>query len=245
MKFKAILVTLLAAFIFFGCSDEKKEETAQQPEQTIMAADAHKVVVEEVLQANAYTYLRVNEDGKEDWIAITKNPSVTTGMTIYYKDAMEMQNFHSTDLDRDFESVWFVQSVSDKPFNATPSMGAALPHANVKPEADEKILIDPVAGGITIAQLFDNSASYEGKEVKIKGKVVKVNNGIMGRNWIHIQDGTGDKDNYDLTLTTDDKASVGQIIVVEGYVTLNKDFGSGYKYDVILEDSKVKVDQVL
>ncbi len=245
MKLKAILVIVLAAFIIFGCSDEKKEETAQQTEQTTMAVDAHRVVVEEVLQANAYTYLRVNEDGKEDWIAITKRGNIEAGATVYYKDAMEMKNFHSTDLDRDFESVWFVQSISDKPFTATPSMDAAMPHSNVKPKADDKISIEPVDGGVTIAQLFDDKASYEGKSVKIRGKVVKVNNGIMGRNWIHIQDGTGDESNYDLTLTTDAKANVGQVIVAEGYVILNKDFGSGYKYDIILEDSKVTTSTVL
>ncbi|MDZ7764711.1 MAG: hypothetical protein U5K00_09820 [Melioribacteraceae bacterium] len=114
-----------------------------------------------------------------------------------------------------------------------------MPHANVKPEADQSISVAPVEGGITIEKLFDDRSSYEGKQVKIKGKVVKVNNGIMGRNWVHIQDGTGDGENYDLTVTTNDNANVGQVIVAEGYVSLNKDFGSGYKYDIILEDAKV------
>lgn len=245
MKFKVFLVSALSLLIFISCSDDKKEETTQQTEQSSMAAAAHKVEVEEVLQASAYTYLRVSENGKEDWLAITKNPNIEVGQTIFYKDAMEMKNFHSTDLDRDFESVWFVQSVSTQPMETNPTMGAASPHSNVKPEPDEKISIDPVEGGITIAQLFDNEKSYEGKSVKIRGKVVKVNNGIMGRNWLHIQDGTGDDNNYDLTVTTDDKASVGEIVVVEGYVTLNKDFGSGYKYDVILENSKISNTTVL
>lgn len=239
MKYK-ILILAAALFYFAGCaSDENNENTTQQNEQTTMAADVHKVTIEEMLQANAYTYLRVTENGKEDWIAITKRSDFEVGQTIYYKDAMQMNNFHSQDLNRDFESVLFVQTVSAQPISDNPMMGSQSPHSNVKPQADESISIEPVAGGITIAQLFDNSSDYEGKQVKIKGKVVKVNNGIMGRNWVHIQDGTGDKSNYDLTVTTDNKVQIGQIVVVEGYVTLNKDFGSGYKYEIILEDSKV------
>lgn len=239
MKFKALAIVLILALVFIGCSDEKQEETAQGTNQTQMAPDAHKVVVKEVLHANAYTYLRVDENGKEDWIAITKRGDIEEGMTLYYSDAMEMKNFHSTDLDKDFESVWFVQTISDQPLNVNPSMGRAMPHSNVKPKPVEDVKVDPVAGGITIAQLFDNKSSYNEKSVKIRGKVVKVNNGIMGRNWVHIQDGTGDESSYDLTITTDATLQVGQIVVVEGFVTLDKDFGSGYKYDVILEDSKV------
>ena len=240
MRFKLLILALTALLFFAGCSsDENNDETTRQSAQNQMASDVHKVTIEEILQANAYTYLRVTEDDKEDWIAITKRSDFEVGQTIYYKDAMLMNNFHSQDLNRDFESVWFVQTVSPQPITANPMMGSQSPHSNVKPEADESISIEPVAGGITIAQLFDNRADYDGKQVKIKGKVVKVNSGIMGRNWVHIQDGTGDENNYDLTVTTNDNAQVGQIVVVEGYVTLNKDFGSGYKYDIILENSKV------
>lgn len=239
MKFKVFLVIAFTAALFVSCSDEKKEEPAEQTAQTADAQNVHKVTVEEVLQANAYTYLRVKEDGKEDWIAVTKIENVEAGQTLYYADAMEMKNFHSTDLDRDFESVWFVQTVSDKPMTGAPGMGGKMPHSNVKPKVDESITVEPVAGGITIAQLFDNKADFEGKQVKIKGKVVKVNNGIMGRNWVHIQDGTGGERSYDLTITTDSQVQVGQIVIAQGYVTLNKDFGSGYTYDIILEDSKL------
>lgn len=240
MRFKVLILATTALLFFAGCSsDENNNETTQQNVQNQPASDSHKVTIEEILQANAYTYLRVTENGNEDWIAINKREDFEVGQTIYYKDAMQMNNFHSQDLNKDFESVWFVQTVSAQPITANPMMGSQSPHSNVKPEADESISIQPVAGGITIAQLFDNRSDYEGEQVKIKGKVVKVNSGIMGRNWVHIQDGTGDENNYDLTVTTNDNAQVGQIVVVEGYVTLNKDFGSGYKYDIILENSKV------
>lgn len=239
MKLKIVQLLMVTAIIFSGCSDEKKEEAAQQQSQNITAQDVHQVTIEEILQANAYTYLRVKDNGKEDWIAVTKMENVEKGQTLYYTGAMEMKNFHSTDLDRDFESVWFVQTISDQPLTGTPMMSGKMPHSNVKPKADESISIKPVAGGITIAQLFDNKSEYESKDVKIKGKVVKVNNGIMGRNWVHIQDGTGSEKNYDLTVTTDAQVQVGQIVLAEGYVSLNKDFGSGYTYDIILENAKL------
>ncbi|MDZ7764712.1 MAG: hypothetical protein U5K00_09825 [Melioribacteraceae bacterium] len=118
MKFKALIIIAITAVLFISCSDNKEEQPQQQSDQAphgSMASESHEVTVEEILQANAYTYLRVNENGKEDWIAITKNQSIEEGQTIYYADAMEMKNFHSEDLDRDFESVWFVQTVSDQP----------------------------------------------------------------------------------------------------------------------------------
>ena len=82
-----------------------------------------------------------------------------------------------------------------------------------------------------------------GKIIRIRGKVVKYNPEIMGRNWIHIQDGTGSTGNYDLMVTSKDQTSVGQIIIVEGKVATNKDFGAGYTYKVMIEDANVKVEK--
>lgn len=237
MKYKIILLVVITGLIFFGCSDDKKEDAAKQTTQSGMSSQTHKVTVKEVLQANAYTYILVDELGDEVWLAVTKRDNIEEGMTLYYAGAMEMTNFYSTDLDRTFESVLFVQTIGDQPLAVNPSMG--MPHSNIKPQPDADISVKPVEDGITIAQLFENKKSYDGKSVKIRAKVVKVNLGIMGRNWIHIQDGTGNENNYDLTVTSNDNARVGEVIVVEGFVALNKDFGSGYKYDIILEDSKV------
>jgi hypothetical protein len=65
---------------------------------------------------------------------------------------------------------------------------------------------------------------------------------IMGKNWIHVQDGTEAAGNYDLTVTTQGTAKVGDVVVVEGGISLNKDFGAGYKYDVIMEDASCTVE---
>ena len=91
----------------------------------------------------------------------------------------------------------------------------------------------------TIEAVYKDKAKLDGKQVTVKGKVVKVNNGIMGRNFLHIQDGTGGKENNDLSVTSTQTAKVGDAVTVSGKVTLNKDFGAGYMYPLILEEATV------
>ncbi|MCB0307362.1 MAG: nucleotide-binding protein, partial [Calditrichaeota bacterium] len=92
----------------------------------------------------------------------------------------------------------------------------------------------------TVADIFENSASLAGQTVRVKGKVVKYNANIMGRNWIHLQDGTGEKGSNDLTVTSDQPAAVGDVVVAEGVVAIDQDLGSGYFYKVILEKATIE-----
>jgi DNA/RNA endonuclease YhcR with UshA esterase domain len=91
----------------------------------------------------------------------------------------------------------------------------------------------------TIEAVYKDKGKLEGKQVTVKGKVVKVNNGIMGRNFLHIQDGTGGKDNNDLSVTSTQTAKVGDAVTISGKVTLNKDFGAGYMYPLIVEEAAI------
>ncbi|MCX7241429.1 MAG: OB-fold nucleic acid binding domain-containing protein [Burkholderiales bacterium] len=91
----------------------------------------------------------------------------------------------------------------------------------------------------TIEAVYKDKAKLDGKQVTVKGNVVKVNNGIMGRNFLHIQDGTGGKDNNDLSVTSAQTAQVGDKVTISGKVTLNKDFGAGYTYPLIVEEATV------
>ena len=125
--------------------------------------------------------------------------------------------------------------------NSSPS--AASPHE--MPPGHERFLnqspvekVEPVEGAIRIADLVNNRNQYEGKLIKVTGKCVKVNSEIMGRNWIHLQDGSGE--NFDLTVTTDESVELGTIVTMEGTIALNKDFGAGYRYDVIMEGATVQ-----
>ena len=91
----------------------------------------------------------------------------------------------------------------------------------------------------TVAALHQEKSALSGKEVRIQGKVVKVNNGIMGRNFLHVQDGTGDQATNDLTVTSKQTANVGDQVTVTGRVVLNRDFGAGYTYPLLVEDASV------
>ena len=115
----------------------------------------------------------------------------------------------------------------------TPGSGKA-----VVPLLDLKIAKASGENGFTVADIFAKAASLNGKKVKIKGQVVKVSPNIMGKNWLHLQDGTGDpaKNSHDLVVTSADKAEKGDIVTVEGVLAADKDFGAGYKYAVIVED---------
>ena len=115
--------------------------------------------------------------------------------------------------------------------------GSAAP----APKFDFSKIVKP-KDGKTVQEVYQEKAKLKGKRVTLRGKVVKYNEAIMGKNWLHLRDGTGKDPTDDLTVTTQAKAKVGDTVLVEGTVTLDKDFGAGYKYDVIIEDAKVKIE---
>ena len=126
--------------------------------------------------------------------------------------------------------------------SAAPTMPADHPAAKPGEEVDLSG-IAKAEGGKTVAEVFAEKASLAGKPVTVRGKVVKVNGGIMGKNWLHVRDGSGAEGTNDLTVTTSGELpELGTIVVVTGPVTLDKDFGMGYQYAVILEDADVKVE---
>lgn len=96
---------------------------------------------------------------------------------------------------------------------------------------------------LTVAEIYAEKDGLAGTVVKVRAKVVKFNSQIMGRNWAHVQDGSGSSGTNDLTVTTTDFAKIGDTVLVSGKITLNKDFGSGYKYPLIVEDGSVIVEQ--
>lgn len=253
-KMKKILFVSIIALFAMACSQKPKQVESRDSFDLMF----HKVVVEEVIQTSQYTYLMVEEKATKYWIAVMKD-EYSEGEQLFYFDAKvtPMENFHSQELDRDFDKILFISQVSKEKGEAIQehATSSAIPHGTVSSgdphgsmgmpahsgvkKSDEvgEISVEPVAGGITIAELYANKSKYAGKKVKIRGQVVKVNNQIMGRNWVHLQDGTRNADDYDLTLTTDVVVGVGNVVVLEGVVALDKDFTSGYFYPVIVEEA--------
>ncbi len=231
-----LLLSIVVVFILFSCQN-KEEQTGQMN----MANSSHQVTVAEVVQANSYTYLNVNEGKENYWIAVTKR-EVENGETYYYSSGLEMKNFESKDLGRTFDKIYFVDQLNKEPATTAGKMPGMSPHGRKLPSQKNGVSVEPIKGGVSVAELYANSESYKEKTVKIKGQVTKFNSNIMGRNWVHIQDGTNDSGNYDLTVTTKDVVKVGDVVTFEGTITLKKDFGAGYFYEVIMEDAK-KLDQ--
>ena len=94
-----------------------------------------------------------------------------------------------------------------------------------------------------VEELYAKKEKLNGKKVSVKGKVVKFSPGIMGKNWIHLQDGSGKQGTNDITVTTDQNTAIGESIAVTGNLVTNKDFGGGYKYEVIIEEATVKAEK--
>lgn len=211
----------------------------------------HKVLVKEVLQTSKYTYLLVTENSEENWLALPKMEA-STGETYYYRNGFKMTDFESKELSRKFAVVYFLESISKTPEivarEAMPNPHTSMPEimdsassANYTAKVvveKENVSVQPAEQGITIAELLSDKQKYAGETIRIKGKVTKFNAKIMKRNWIHIQDGTEYAGKFDLTATTDIEATVGETLTLEGNIVLDKDFGYGYSYEVLMEDAK-------
>jgi hypothetical protein len=224
MKIKS---TIIAIIFFVSCGQAQKSPHDQ--------ANIHKFTVDEVLQTTSYTYLLADQNGTKQWLAMPRMEAVV-GEVYYFTKGPEMKNFKSAELDRTFASVLFlggVQSAKSIQSGSTPPASPPLPGGA------QKIKVSKANDGITIAELFANKSNYSNKKVTIKGEVVKYNGAIMGKNWIHLQDGTKHDGENDLTITTDMVAKVGDTITVVGVIILDKDFGSGYFYKIIMEEAKI------
>jgi hypothetical protein len=158
---------------------------------------------------------------------------------------MAMVNYHSQTLDRTFDRVYFVPSVTV--MGATRASGGVPEERPTGSREDEAVKVDfseikKAEGGKTVAELFKNKASLVGEKVLCRGKVVRFTAGVMGKNWIHLRDGTGVAGANDLTVTTDAIAEVGDTVLVRGTVVADRDFGFGYRYSLIIEDAEVGIE---
>ncbi len=211
----------------------------------------------ETMNAAGYTYLKLKTAGGETWAAVNE-AKVEQGATVTVLGPMPMDGFESKTLNRKFDHIVFGTLAGAGGAPAAPAamggmpgvMGSApaamgAPHAAAAavPEVTAKIRVAQVEGsdGRTVAELFAQRAALKGKAVAVRGKVVKVNEGIMGKNWIHLRDGSGaraTKDD-DLTVTTNDKVALGDVVLVKGTVAVDRDFGAGYTYTLVVEDARV------
>jgi len=203
------------------------------------------------MDAGGYTYVLVDTGNQKVWAAGPQT-AVNVGANVHLTDGMAMRDFHSQTLDRTFDVVFFVASLKGSG-GAAPALSQStiqqpIPGHGSSPEtgtlgiAVDLSDIQKVSGGKTIAELFAEGEKLADEEVSVRGRVVKYSAGIMGRNWIHIQDGSGSVGSNDLTVTTGDTAKLGDLVVIRGTLKTNQDFGHGYAYEILVEQAKVTVE---
>lgn len=236
------LVTLVVCFSFglltTGVINSVHAEkiNAQQQSQTSTGTISGKVSATK--DASGYTYIEVDTGDRKVWAAGPVTP-VSVGDSIAFTTEMPMQNFESKSMQRSFDVIYFVNSfITDKDSQTSKAATRETPGAQIKQQQADKTIsgIDKAEGGNTIAEIHTNKSKLNGKTIRVRGQVTKYNAGIMGKNWIHIRDGSGPDD---LTITTENSAAMDEVVTVEGELKLDKDFGSGYVYPLIVEDATI------
>lgn len=205
------------------------------------AATVIKGEVLEVKDVTNYTYLRIKTASGEVWSAVA-TAQVKKGASVTVENASEMNNFESKSLKKTFPKIYF-GSLAAAPGSKTAPMSAA--HSDAAQADLASAVKVPKASGPqarTVAEIISQSTALKDKPVLLRARVVKFSAAIMGKNWLHLRDGSGSAADatQDLLATSADSAKVGDIVLLKGTVRKDKDFGSGYAYKVLLEDAKLQ-----
>jgi hypothetical protein len=213
----------------------------------------------ERLDASSYSYLRIAGPDGEVWAAVPQT-AIEAGAEVTVVDPMLMTKFESKTLNRTFDTIYFGNLAGQ----AAGAQGVAVDRGKMAAAAvmgDDKagavdeamaahgspavaaadVHVDKAPGGLSVGEIWAQKSDLAGKVVTVRGKVVKYNGNILGKNWLHVQDGSGDPTSatHDITVTTMDVAAVGDVVTVTGTLALDQDFGAGYAYAALLQEAKV------
>jgi len=202
-------------------------------------------VVIESIDSGGYTYLNVKVNDNDIWVAAPLT-SLSVGDSVYFTGGMLMKNFTSPSLDRVFDEIYFtgnlfVGSIPSSSEKKEFDHLGTIKRAQAKPEVseDEINAVDKIPGGKSIAEIQAAKEDLNGKKIRVKGIVTKYNGEIMNRNWLHLRDASTGAKGDDLVATTQLEFNVGDVVELEGTLVLDKNFGFGYKYAVLLEDATI------
>jgi hypothetical protein len=253
---RIIPLVLLAAVVTVAQAEEPGASPAEQsatpehgPPPTSIVSESLTGTVIETANATGYTYVHFDTGEQKVWAAAPEF-AVEVGETVTISGPMPMHNHYSRTLDRTFELVYFVARVEvegaegrpAEPPSGKPSWMQGGRGAAAKPVEVDLSGIEKAAEGKTVAELYAGKADLAGKEIVVRGRVVKSTSGIMGKNWLHVRDGTGAPGSDDLTVTTDATVETGSKVLVRGRLTADRDFGAGYKYEIIVENAEITVE---
>lgn len=231
---------LLIAALLVGCQRNAPPPVAKATAAPA-PAQANNITgkLMERIDAPPYSYLKIQSSKGEVWAAVPET-KIGKGAEVTIFGPMQMDNFESKTLKRKFDVVFF--GTLDAPA-ASPSPAMQHAEAAKGPADAPDVKVDKATGADarTVAEVHAQKMALKEKPVTIRGKVVKYTSEVMSKNWIHLRDGSGDpsKGDNDITITTKGVARVGDVLTVKGIVRVNKDFGSGYTYAVIVEDAKI------
>jgi hypothetical protein len=193
--------------------------------------------VAETIYVESYVYVRLEED--DIWLAAAPI-AVAVGDRVEYRAGSQMVQFHSTSLERTFDSILFVGSLEVASRAADNHAALGDPHAaqkNVTVSAPKPGEIAPLEAGTTIGEIQIRPVELADQQVSLRARVVKVSEDILGKNWITLQDGTGDEPNNKLIATSAEIAHIGDLVTVSGVLRTDVALGSGYTYKVLLEEA--------
>lgn len=230
----SICMIVASSFVFAG---EKPASTP--PASAVVTGE-----VLEVKDVESYTYLRLKTKDGETWAAVSRAP-VRKGAQVTIVNPMVMNNFESKSLKKTFPTILF-GTLGNAGGSAPPAgKDMAAAHSGMVKTPDAGDIHVPKASGAnarTVAEIITKGAELKDKPVLVRGKVVKYTPGIMGKNWIHLRDGSGSAaDNTnDIIVTTTNQAKTGDIVTAKGIVRTDKDFGSGYAYKLLIEEATLQ-----
>ena len=211
----------------FGSGSKSENENTDK-------ANVKTVTVKEVLPTEKYVYLLVDEKGTEYWIA-TRKREVSVGERYFFTNGLLKTNFESKEYNRIFDRIYLVNNIVPIKHGEE-----THDHDHAESKTAEKITVDtPISkeGSVKIADIVADPEKYANQTINVSGKCTKVNANIMGRNWIHLDDGS--KSDYDFVATSESSVPLGHIVTLKGVITLKKDFGAGYSYDIIMENCQI------
>ena len=246
---KSIISTLAAASLIAGltlslagCNDATEQVAADNPAlATPVPEGMVRGTVLETMDSGGYTYVLLETESEQRWIA-GPLATVNVGDIIQTSQGKAMGQFESKSLGRSFDNIYFVGIIGNLTTPVMPEGHPTLPADDSAAPADSAAVeVAPVDQGQDIAWAYANKDSLVGKQVRLRGTVVKYNEKILGWNFLHLQDGSGDAavGTNDLTVTSHNQAAVGDTVLVTGTIILDKDFGAGYSFPVLMEDASI------